>query len=122
MPCGEQKDIDCAFKVVAHLGIQSCEINVSDAVDSIKKQVSETFDLSRQTEINLPEELIDKVPSDGLCGKTDEDNLGFSYQMLDRYIRTGQIEDKKIQKKIDDMHERNLFKLQLTPAYDPGDF
>ncbi|MBP5177275.1 MAG: NAD(+) synthase, partial [Clostridia bacterium] len=39
--------------------------------------------------LGLPKELIDKTPSDGLCGKTDEDNLGFSYAELDAYIREG---------------------------------
>ena len=39
--------------------------------------------------LGLPAELVDKVPSDGLCGKTDEDNLGFTYAVLDKYIREG---------------------------------
>ena len=39
--------------------------------------------------LGLPDVLIDKAPSDGLCGKTDEDNLGFTYAELDRYIREG---------------------------------
>lgn len=69
--------------------------------------------------LGLPDELIDKVPSDGLCGKTDEDNLGFTYKVLDKYIRTGEIEDKAVKDKIDSMHEKNLFKLQLMPAYNP---
>lgn len=69
--------------------------------------------------LGLPDELIDKVPSDGLCGKTDEDNLGFTYEVLDKYIRTGEIEDKAVKDKIDSMHEKNLFKLQLMPAYNP---
>ncbi len=34
--------------------------------------------------LGLPSELVDKVPSDGLCGKTDEDNLGFTYAVLDK--------------------------------------
>ena len=42
--------------------------------------------------IGLPDVLVDKVPIDGLCGKTDEDNLGFTYAELDRYIREGVIE------------------------------
>ncbi|MBQ1830165.1 MAG: NAD(+) synthase, partial [Ruminococcus sp.] len=50
----------------------------------------------------LPDVLIDKVPIDGLCGKTDEDNLGFTYAVLDRYIRTGEIDDENIKKNIDD--------------------
>ena len=67
--------------------------------------------------LGLPEDLIDKVPSDGLCGKTDEDNLGFTYDALDRYIRTGEIEDGEVKKRIDTMHEKNLFKLQLMPSF-----
>ena len=35
----------------------------------------------------IPEELVHKTPSDGLCGKTDEDNLGFTYEQLDNYIK-----------------------------------
>lgn len=69
-------------------------------------------------ELGLPKELIEKVPTDGLCGKTDEDNFGFTYEVLDNYIRTGICEDKNIKEKIDDMHNKNLFKLQLMPCYE----
>lgn len=65
----------------------------------------------------LPAEFTDKVPTDGLCGKSDEDNLGFSYEVLDRYIRTGEIEDAVVKEKIDRLHEKNLFKLQLMPKF-----
>ncbi len=68
-------------------------------------------------ELGLPERFIEKTPIDGLCGKTDEDNLGFTYATLDRYIREGIIEDEEIKKKIDSMHERNLFKLKLMPVF-----
>ena len=67
--------------------------------------------------LGLPNDLIDKVPTDGLCGKTDEDNLGFTYDVLDKYIRTGEIEDREVKKRIDMMHEKNLFKLQLMPSF-----
>jgi NAD+ synthase len=70
-------------------------------------------------ELGLPAVLVDKVPSDGLCGKTDEDNLGFTYAELDRYIREGKIEDKAKKKRIDTLHKRNLFKLKLMPSFDP---
>lgn len=69
--------------------------------------------------LGLPDDLIDKVPSDGLCGKTDEDNLGFTYDVLDKYVRTGEIEDGEVKKRIDTMHEKNLFKLQLMPSFQP---
>ena len=67
--------------------------------------------------LGLPAELVDKTPTDGLCGKTDEDNLGFTYEVLDRYIRTGEIDDTDIKERIDTMHEKNLFKLQLMPSF-----
>jgi len=69
--------------------------------------------------LGLPEVIVDKVPIDGLCGKTDEENLGFTYEMLDKYIREDVIEDEKIKEKIDRMHKNNLFKLQLMPAFKP---
>ena len=69
--------------------------------------------------LGLPEVLVDKVPIDGLCGKTDEENLGFTYEELDRYIREGVIEDQAKKEKIDRLHEMNLFKLQLMPSFKP---
>lgn len=67
--------------------------------------------------LNMPAKFVDKVPIDGLCGKTDEDNLGFTYAVLDKYIRTGICEDKEIKDKIDNMHEKNKFKLQLMDSF-----
>lgn len=69
-------------------------------------------------ELELPEEFIEKVPSDGLCGKTDEDNLGFSYDTLDRYIRTGICEDREAKDKIDYLHNKNIFKMEPIPAFE----
>lgn len=69
-------------------------------------------------ELGLPKALVEKTPTDGLCGKTDEDNLGFTYEVLDRYIRTGEIADREVKAKIDEMHEKNLFKLQLMPSFE----
>ena len=69
--------------------------------------------------LGLPDILVDKVPIDGLCGKTDEENLGFTYAELDKYIRTGEIEDKEKKEIIDRKHRNNLFKLQLMPSFKP---
>lgn len=69
--------------------------------------------------LGLPEELVNKVPIDGLCGKTDEENLGFTYAELDVYIRTGKIDDLQKKELIDRKHKANLFKLQLMPVFDP---
>lgn len=185
MPCGEQKDIDCAKQLVEHLGIQYYIFNIFNGVEGIKEELESQISLSNQTLINLnprirmatlyavsqsmngrvvntcnlsedwvgystrygdaagdfsplskltvreikeigkilnlPIELVEKVPIDGLCGKTDEDNLGFTYEMLDQYIREGTIQDLEIKEKIDNMHKRNLFKLQLMPVFEPSE-
>lgn len=180
MPNGEQSDIDSAYALVKHLGIDSTIVNIQDAYydiinsidlplisnqtkinlpcrlrmsvlyavsQSINGRVANTCNLSEDwigystrygdsvgdfsplsdltvTEVRavghalgLPAELVDKVPADGLCGTTDEDNFGFTYEVLDRYIRTGEIEDGATKVRIDTLHQRNLFKLQLMPKF-----
>lgn len=183
MPCGEQHDIDAAYKLVNHLGIKHFVINIKDAVEGIKNNMPQDLSLSAQSITNLPprirmstvyavsqslngrvvntcnlsedwvgystrygdaagdfspmslltvqevkaigkvlglpEELVEKVPIDGLQSKTDEDNLGFTYAVLDRYIRTGEIDDEKTKERIDYLHRINQFKLQLMPVFDP---
>lgn len=69
--------------------------------------------------LGLPDVLVDKTPIDGLCGKSDEENLGFTYAELDVYIRTGYIEDENKKENIDRRHRMNLFKLELMPVFDP---
>ena len=81
-----------------------------------KLTVAEVKALGR--ELGLPENLIEKPPIDGLSGKTDEENLGFTYAELDRYIRTGEIENAEHKARIDRLHKLNLFKLQLMPAFE----
>lgn len=181
MPCGEQHDIDMAYKLVKHLGIRHYEVNIKEAAEALKASIP--FALSQQSNVNLlprirmttlyavsqsfngrvantcnlsedwvgystrygdaagdfsplcnltvqevkeigralglPADLVDKVPIDGLCGKTDEDNLGFTYAELDRYIRTGEIENQATKARIDQLHQQNLFKLQLMPSFLP---
>ena len=183
MPCGEQHDIDCAYKLVNHLGIKHYVVNIKDAIEGLKNSFPAELILSNQSNVNLPPrirmatlyavsqsvngrvvntcnlsedwvgystrygdaagdfspmanltvdevkqigrvlnlpaDLVDKVPIDGLCGKTDEDNLGFTYAELDKYIRTGEIEDEEKKARIDDLHQKNLFKLQLMPTFKP---
>ena len=70
--------------------------------------------------LGLPEELTRKTPSDGLSGKTDEDNFGFTYEVLNHYIRTGVCENEEIKAKIDAMHEKNLFKMLPMPCFCPS--
>ena len=70
--------------------------------------------------LGLPEKFIEKAPTDGLCGKTDEDKLGFTYDILDTYIRTGYCADPIIQEKIDRLHKQNKFKLESMPLFYSG--
>ncbi len=183
MPCGEQKDIDCALQLVEHLGIAYHIVNIKEAVDGVMNAMPEGLELTAQSKTNLPprirmsvvyaigqscngrvvntcnlsedwvgystrygdaagdfspmanltvsevkeigyvlglpKNLVDKPPIDGLCGKTDEENLGFTYAVLDRYIRTGVCEDEEIRQLIDRKHAMNLFKLQLMPSFKP---
>ena len=78
--------------------------------------VAEVKEIGR--ELGLPEALVEKVPIDGLCGKTDEENLGFTYAVLDKYIRTGICEDPEVKAIIDRKHKANLFKLELMPVFE----
>ena len=55
----------------------------------------ENFEVKRAGTVEF-----EKVPADGLCGNTDEDALGFKYAVMDKYIRTGKIDDLEIKNKI----------------------
>lgn len=68
--------------------------------------------------LGLPHNLVEKVPSDGLTDRTDEDNLGFTYATLDKYIRTGVCEDETVKAKIDRLHVMNEFKLKPIPCFE----
>lgn len=67
--------------------------------------------------LGLPEKFIEKTPTDGLCSQTDEDKLGFTYDILDTYIRTGYCADPIVQEKINRLHKQNKFKLELMPHF-----
>lgn len=68
-------------------------------------------------ELPIPRDLVDKTPSDGLCGKTDEDNLGVSYREIDMYIQSGCCAIPANEWRIKELHEKNLHKLKPMPAY-----
>ncbi len=69
--------------------------------------------------LGLPIDLVDKTPSDGLCGYTDEDKLGFTYATLDKYIREGVCEDETTKARIDRLNKINAFKLKVIPSFEP---
>ena len=83
-----------------------------------KLTVQEVKALGR--EMGLPENLVEKTPSDGLCGSSDEQKLGFTYAVLDRYIREGICEDAAVKARIDTLHRANRFKLEPLPTFQSG--
>lgn len=59
----------------------------------------------------FPRDLIIKTPEDGLSGKSDEENFGFSYQEADDYIlRQSVYMSTETKDKIAAMHTRSAFK------------
>lgn len=76
------------------------------------KDILKTDLIRMGLELGIPKELICKTPSDGLTGKTDEEKYGFSYKVLDEYIKTGVCEDYKIKEKIDRMHKNSRHKFE----------
>ena len=72
-------------------------------------------------ELGLPEHLVHKAPSDGMCGKTDEDNLGFTYEQLDDYILGTAAVDVETVAKIERLHKATRHKYQPMPTYMPDE-
>jgi len=71
-------------------------------------------------ECGLADKFVEKTPIDGLCGKTDEENLGFTYAVLDKYIRTGQCDDITVKETIDSLHSKSVHKIAPMPAFRSG--
>ena len=181
MPNGEQSDIEDSYKVCEYLGLKPYLCNIEKGYNGILESVSNEFEPSVQTKINLapvvrmatlkaisqsvngrftcngnmseaylgwftidgddrgsvkplinltvteviavgkelglPDWMINKTPSDGLCGSTDEEKMQISYHKLDKYIRTSEIDDLDMKDRIDERHKKNLFKLQPIPTF-----
>lgn len=70
-------------------------------------------------QLGLPKDLIEKTPSDGLCGSSDEEKMGILYKDVDNYIRTGECpQDAK--SKIDYRVKVNMFKHSPVPYFKTG--
>lgn len=70
-------------------------------------------------ELGLPRHLVHKTPSDGMCGKSDEDNLGFTYEQLDDWILEGKCANEEIKEKILKLHKATRHKYMPIPTYTP---
>ena len=118
------------YAISAHLGGRvSCNSNLSEIhIGWITKwgDVGDFAPLANLTsteviavgkELGLPDVFINKPPADGLTNKTDEENWGFSYDILDNYIRNGACEDLKILEKIKTMHLHSIHKVLPIPKF-----
>ena len=65
----------------------------------------------------LPAHLVHKAPGDGMSGKTDEDNTGIPYNVLDAYLLDEVIPEYDILRKIEERHNRNLHKRDICMPY-----
>lgn len=70
-------------------------------------------------EFGLDETLVNKKPSDGLTGKSDEDNFGFTYKQLDDWILLGTSGNNEIDDKIQLLRERGMHKQSMPKIFDP---
>lgn len=68
-------------------------------------------------ELNLPTFIWEKKPQDGLCGKTDEERFGFTYEELDHEIRNEIYKGDKLNSRIREMHNRSVFKSKDIPYF-----
>lgn len=66
--------------------------------------------------LGLPEYLIEKTPSDGMCGLSDEDKLGVTYEELDKYIMDGITPSAKTLAKIISLHKASRHKEKKLPT------
>lgn len=87
---------------------------------SLLNQLTKTEVVALGDYMNLPKELVHKTPSDGMCGKSDEDNMGFTYDALDIFIREGLAPKSfEVYNKIKKMHLNPNTKLKLLPMSYP---
>ena len=94
--------------------------NVGSFAPIAKLTVTEVREIGRV--LGIPDKWVDKVPDDGLpASKPDEEKFGFTYEVLDKYIRTGVCENDVVKDKIDTMHKKNLFKQNIVrvPSFEP---
>lgn len=73
--------------------------------------------------LGVPEKAMCKAPADGMCGQTDEERWGFTYVMLDKYLRGGEL-NKEAVTQIEKMHRMAMHKLTIsipsTPYHPDG--
>ena len=97
-------------------GDTSCDFSVLGGLTSVEVvQVGLTMD-------EVPRELVLKTPSDGLCGMTDEEKLGVSYEDIHHYIRKDKEISNEAFREITFMRDHSEHKRHMPRIiYDPID-
>ncbi|MBQ8110650.1 MAG: NAD(+) synthase [Clostridia bacterium] len=67
----------------------------------------------------IPAELVEKTPTDGLSGKSDEERLGLTYADIHRYIRLGPCGDADTDARIRQKQRANAHKRRMPVIIDP---
>lgn len=71
--------------------------------------VREVLMMGRAME-EIPRHLVDKKPADGMSGKTDEDNMGVTYDQIDDYLLLDVVPDVDTWRNMNQRHNRNVHK------------
>ena len=71
------------------------------------------------TMAELPRDLVEKTPADGLTGRSDEENLGVSYRDIHAYIRMGTCGNAQTDEKIRRMEAANMHKRRMPLVLNP---
>ena len=94
-------------------GDTSCDFGVLGKLTSI-----EVVAVGRTLE-ELPRELVEKTPSDGLSGKSDEENMGLRYADIHLYLREGTCGDAETDERIRRREQANMHKRRMPLVLDP---
>lgn len=94
-------------------GDTSCDFSLLGALTSVEVvRVGQTM-------AELPRELVEKTPTDGLSGKNDEERLGVSYADIHKYIRLGTCGDEAVDALIREKERANGHKRRMPVVIDP---
>ena len=87
-------------------------IDLAPLGDLVKTEVREVAKI-----LDIPEDIITKLPSAGLwSGQTDEEELGVSYEAIDRYILTGEGQ-AQVKNVVEQAQKKNEHKLKMPEIY-----
>ena len=94
-------------------GDTSCDFSVLGRLTSVEVvQIGLTME-------EIPRDLVEKTPTDGLTGRSDEENLGLRYADIHAYIRCGTCGNAETDEAIRRMEAANMHKRRMPLTLDP---